>query len=68
MQKNNILDGTKGTQDETEEGIILGSRYVTDETNALLKDPAKITSLPYQKKFDFGKDVPSIVGKEAGHQ
>ena len=66
MQKNNIFDGTKCTQDGTEEGIILGSRYVTDEPNALLKDPVKITSLPYQYKLAIGKDVTSILEKEAG--
>ena len=68
LQKNNIFDGTKGTKDGTEDGVILGSKYVTEEPNALLEDPVKITSLPYKYHLDSAKSVPSIVEKEAGPQ
>ena len=68
LQRNNVFDGTKGTQDGTKEGVILGSTYVTEEPNKLLKDPVKLTSLPYKYHLDSGKNVPSIVQKEAGPQ
>ena len=68
LQRNNVFDGTKGKQDGTKEGIILGNKYVTEEPNKLLKDPVKLTSLPYKYHLDIGKNVPSIVQKEAGPQ
>ena len=68
LQRNNVFDGTKGTQDGTQEGIILGDKYVTEEPYTLLKDPVKITSLPYQYHLDIAKSVPSIVEEEAGPQ
>ena len=68
LQRNNVFDGTKGTQDGTKEGVILGSTYVTEEPNKLLKDPVKLASLPYKYHLDSGKNVPSIVQKEAGPQ
>jgi pectate lyase len=32
----------------------------------LLKDPDKLTSVPYEYKLDKAEDVPSIVMKAAG--
>jgi pectate lyase len=64
LQRNNIFDGTTGTKDGNEKGVILGKKYIDGDK----KDPAKITSLPYKYKMDIAKDVPSIVQKQAGPQ
>ena len=66
LQRNNIFDSTTGTQDGTKNGVILGDKYVTEEPNKLLKDPVKLTSLPYKYDMDYAKEIPSIVEKEAG--
>ena len=64
LQRDNIFDGTKGKQDGTEKGVVLGTTYIENDK----KDPEKITSLPYKYKLDLAKNVPSIVEKEAGPQ
>jgi len=68
LQKNNVFDGTSGKQDGTNTGVILGDKYVTDEPYKLLKDPVKITSVPYKYSLDKAKQVPSIVEQQAGPQ
>ena len=63
-----MFDGTSGKQDGTNTGVILGDKYVTDEPYKLLKDPVKITSVPYKYSLDKAKQVPSIVEQQAGPQ
>lgn len=66
LQRNNKFDNTKGKQDGTTSGKIYGERYITTDPYTLLKDPDKLTSVPYEYKLDKAEDVPSIVMKAAG--
>lgn len=66
LQRGNIFDNTTGTQDGTAQGKIYGERYITTDPYTLLKDPDKLTSVPYLYTLDKAADVPVKVQKMVG--